>query len=143
MRIVGVDHTEITFGDTLKFIRSIASRLEAEGIAFGDRVALIGENHPNWALAYLGTILRGAVCVPLDPQGEIETLKNFLENSEAKLAFISSDQLEKFQKINQRLKTPVPAVVWHSPAVVNEDPPPASNAAAHPSQQGGLAPASR
>jgi long-chain acyl-CoA synthetase len=141
MRIVGVDHTEITFGDTLKFIRSIASRLEAEGIAFGDRVALIGENHPNWALAYLGTILRGAVCVPLDPQGEIETLKNFLENSEAKLAFISSDQLEKFQKINQRLKTPVPAVVWHSPAVVNEDPPPASNAAANPSQQGGLAPA--
>ena len=31
-------------------IRSIAYRLSQEQIAFGDRVALIGENHPNGPL---------------------------------------------------------------------------------------------
>ena len=43
-----------TFGSMLAQIRSIAYRLGEEGVAFGDRVAIIGENHPNWAIAYLG-----------------------------------------------------------------------------------------
>ncbi|MGH9832969.1 MAG: AMP-binding protein [Blastocatellia bacterium] len=46
-----------TFGEMLSQIRSIASRLTQEQIAFGDRVALIGENHPHWVIAYLGILL--------------------------------------------------------------------------------------
>src|SRR5436190_9987455 len=87
MRIVGDNSQVYTFGEFLRRVRAVAYRLRAEGIEFGDRVALIGENHPSWAIAYLGTVLRGAVIVPLDPHGEIETITNFLENSEAKLAF--------------------------------------------------------
>jgi long-chain acyl-CoA synthetase len=114
MRVVGVETGTITFAETLRQIRSLAYRLEAENIEFGDRIALIGENHPNWAIAYLGTIFRGAVCVPLDPHGEIETITNFLENSEAKLAFLSPDQTEKFQQIEERLGRHIPAVVWNN-----------------------------
>ena len=33
---------------------------------FGDRVAILGENHPNWAIAYLGILHRGAVVTPLE-----------------------------------------------------------------------------
>ena len=50
----------MTFGSMLAQVRSIAYRLSEEGVAFGDRVPLIGENHPNWAIAYLGIIYRGA-----------------------------------------------------------------------------------
>jgi long-chain acyl-CoA synthetase len=113
MRIVGDDSQIYTFGEMLKQIRSIAYRLETEGVAFGDRVALIGENHPCWAIAYLGTIYRGAVIVPLDPHGEIETITNFLENSEAKVAFLSPDITEKFQQIEEKLGRHIPAVVWN------------------------------
>src|SRR5688572_32415657 len=95
--------------ESLTAIRSIASRLRSNYIEKGDRVALIGENHPCWALAYLGTLYRGAVCVPVDPQGEIETLSNFIENSEAKFAFLSSDLVEKFQQIEERIGRRVPA----------------------------------
>jgi non-ribosomal peptide synthetase component F len=95
MRIVGDDTQIYNFGDTLRQIRSIAYRLEREGVAFGDRVALIGENHPCWAIAYLGILYRGAVCVPMDPHGETETVKNFLENSEAKLAFVGQEVEDK------------------------------------------------
>jgi len=112
MRIVGDDSQVYTFGESLKMIRSIAWRLGQEGIEFGDRVALIGENHPSWALAYLAILYRGAVCVPLDPHGEIETLKNFLENSEAKLTFVGSETRERFDEILQRLGRKIRSVVW-------------------------------
>ena len=114
MRIVGDDSQVYKFGDTLRQIRSVAHRLELEGVAFGDRVALIGENHPCWAIAYLGVLYRGAVCVPIDPHGEIETLKNFLENSEAKIAFVGEEVEEKVHKIADRLGRDLPIVVWSS-----------------------------
>lgn len=114
MRIVGDENEVYTFGEILKQVRSIAYRLENEGIDFGDKVILIGENHPCWAIAYLGTIYRGAVIVPVDPQGEIETITNFIENSEAKLAFLSPEVTDKFHKIEDRLGKRIPAVVWRN-----------------------------
>ncbi len=113
MRIVGSDTEVYTFAEMLKRVRSIAYRLSQENVAFGDRVALIGENHPSWAIAYLGTLYHGAVCVPLDPHGEIETITNFLENSEAKVAFLSPDQTERFSQIEEKLGRHIPAVVWN------------------------------
>ena len=116
MRIVGDDSQNFSFGVTLRHIRSIAYRLEQEGVGFGDRVAVIGENHPCWAIAYLSILYRGAVCVPLDPHGEIKTLTNFIENSEAKLAFIGEDIEEKFAEIEEQLGRKLPAVVWSQSA---------------------------
>jgi long-chain acyl-CoA synthetase len=100
----------ITFGSMLEQIRSLAYRLSQEQIAFGDRVAIIGENHPHWAIAYLGTIYRGAIVVPLDPAAPAETLAAFLANSEAKLAFVSPSSLDKFRAVCDRLGRQIPAV---------------------------------
>jgi long-chain acyl-CoA synthetase len=112
MRVVGSDDNVYTFAEMLRAIRSVAFRLGKEGVAAGERVALIGENHPSWAIAYLGTLYNGSVCVPLDPHGEIETITNFLENSEAKVAFLSPDQTDRFEDIQERLGRRIPAVVW-------------------------------
>ena len=112
MRIVGVDDKVYTFGETLTRVRSVAYRMREERIEFGDRVALIGENHPNWAIAYLATLYHGAVCVPMDPHGEIETLTNFIDNSEAKLAFIGPEMVEKFGQIQERLGRSIKTVAW-------------------------------
>ena len=114
MRIVGDDSHIYTFGQMLRQVRSIAYRLRLENVAHGDRVALIGENHPAWAIAYLGTLVRGAVVVPLDPHGEIETITNFIENSEAKVAFISSDEVERFALVKKKLTRDIGAVVWEA-----------------------------
>ncbi|HRI03713.1 MAG TPA: AMP-binding protein [Pyrinomonadaceae bacterium] len=113
MRIVGSDTDTYTYGDLLQQVRSISYRLTEEGVRFGDRVVLIGENHPHWASAYLGTLFIGAVIVPLDPHGEIETITNFLENSEAKVAFLSPDQVDRFSEIEEKLGRHIPAVVWN------------------------------
>jgi long-chain acyl-CoA synthetase len=112
MRVVGDDSEVYSYAEMLRLIRSVAFRLESEGIGFGDRVALLGENHPCWAIAYLATLYRGAVSVPLDPHGETDTLANFLENSGAKLVFLSPDIKEKYSEIEKRLGRNIPAVVW-------------------------------
>jgi long-chain acyl-CoA synthetase len=112
MRIVGDDAEIYSFGEMLSMIRSVAARLHRHGISRGDRVALIGENHPNWAIAYLGTLFCGAVCVPLDPHGEIETISNFIENSESKLAFLSYEQLERFSRVQEKIGRSIRAVLW-------------------------------
>jgi long-chain acyl-CoA synthetase len=99
-----------TFGSMLAQIRSIAYRLSEEGVAFGDRIALIGENHPNWAIAYLGIVYRGAVVTPLDPAATTQALANFLKSSEAKLAFVSPASLDKFHSSCELSGINIPAV---------------------------------
>lgn len=112
VRIVGDDTETFTFGEMLSQMRSIAYCLQLNDVKFGDRVALIGENHPCWEIAYLGTLYHGAVCVPLDPHGEIDTLTNFLINSEAKLVFLSPEVTEIYHEIEAKLGRKIPAVVW-------------------------------
>ncbi|MBK7934675.1 MAG: AMP-binding protein [Acidobacteria bacterium] len=113
MRIVGSDEATYTWAEMHERIRSVSYRLRQEGVQFGDRVALIGENHPKWAIAYLGTLMIGAVIVPLDPHGELETITNFLVNSEAKVAFLSPDQTKHFAKVEEKLGRTIPKVVWN------------------------------
>lgn len=133
----------ITFGSMLAQIRSIAYRLSEERIAFGDRVALIGENHPNWAIAYLGILYRGAVVTPLDPAATTQALANFLRGAEAKLAFVSPASVDKFRAACEQIGSNIPAVAlrplthpdglsrfedWAetpTPKGFNESPPPA------------------
>lgn len=101
---------QITFGAMLAQMRSLAFRLTQEQIARGDRVALLGENHPHWALAYFGTLLCGAVAVPLDPAATVEALAHFLDDSEAKLAFVAPSSFEKFHAVCERLGRQIPVV---------------------------------
>jgi long-chain acyl-CoA synthetase len=100
-----------TYSSMLAQIRSLAFRLKQERIGMGDRVALLGENHPNWAMAYLGILFRGAVVVPLDPAATIDALANFISDSEAKLAFVSPSSLDKFRAISDRLGKNIPIVL--------------------------------
>src|SRR5678816_295826 len=111
MMVIGPDGAEsITFGSMLAQIRSIAYRLGQEKIAFGDRVALIGENHPNWAIAYLGIIYRGAVVTPMDPGATTQALGAFLKGSEAKLAFVSAASMPKFRAACEQVGRRIPTV---------------------------------
>lgn len=111
MTVIELDGEEsITFGTMLRQLRSIAYRLTQEGIEFGDRVALIGENHPNWAIAYLGIIYRGAVVTPMDPAATTQALAAFLKGSEAKLAFVSPASFEKFRAACEQIGNNIPVV---------------------------------
>jgi long-chain acyl-CoA synthetase len=120
MTLIGPGGVETTtFGEMLSQIRSIAYKLAQHQVAFGDRVALLGENHPHWVMAYLGIIYRGAVVVPLDQAANAEALAHFIGDSEAKLAFVSPSSLDKFRAVCERLGRRIPVVTLRDGAQAN------------------------
>src|SRR5207245_11367383 len=58
----------ITYEELGKFSDRAARRLLHEGVRAGDRVLLLGENRPEWAMRYLGLVMEGARAAALDTQ---------------------------------------------------------------------------
>src|SRR5688500_722942 len=68
-----------------------ARELTARGISGGDRVLLSGENSPQWAAAFWGCCLIGAVVVPLDKGSTPEFIDAVVQQTEAKLLVVNSE----------------------------------------------------
>ncbi|HWT02537.1 MAG TPA: AMP-binding protein [Pyrinomonadaceae bacterium] len=62
-----------------------ARELEARGVGAGERVLLCGENSPEWAAAFWGCLLRGAVVVPLDKESTPDFVLSVRRQTDAKL----------------------------------------------------------
>jgi len=114
MRIIGDQGSALTFQQALDLIRETAAAVRAAGINPSDRIAIMGENHPLWAISYLAVLYSGAVAVPLDPQGEIETVTNFIKDSQARLAFVDNRQIQRLQRIEEKLGRHIKSVVWNN-----------------------------
>ena len=70
----------------LREAHEFARGLEARGIRRGDRVLLSGENSPEWAVAFWGCCLHGAVVVPLDKGSTREFINSVVQQTNAKVA---------------------------------------------------------
>lgn len=90
-----------TFGDLLDQSASVSAWLGLAGIQAGDRCAILSENQPRWCVAYLGILQSGAVVVPLDIHQGLRTLELFLRDSNAKVLFVSHQQLDKARQAAQ------------------------------------------
>jgi long-chain acyl-CoA synthetase len=66
-----------------------ARELEFRGFGKGDAVLLWGENSPEWIVAFLGCLLRGAVTVPIDHGSTTEFATRVAREVNAKLIFRS------------------------------------------------------
>jgi len=70
--------------------RRAAARLLAEGVAQGDRVAILSENRAEWGVASLAIARAGAVSVPLLVDFPAAQVAEILEHAGAKAVFASS-----------------------------------------------------
>jgi len=78
----------------------VARTLASWGIQKGDRIAILSENRPEWALADFGALLLGAVVVPIYTTLTAEQTAYLLKDCGAKVVFLSTaDQLKKFLEI--------------------------------------------
>ncbi len=55
-----------SYGEVASDARRFARELERRGVAKGDKVLIWGDNCAEWVVAFLGSVLRGAVVVPMD-----------------------------------------------------------------------------
>jgi len=82
-----------------------ARALESWGVGPGDRVALLSENRPEWAIADFATMLLGAADVPIYPTLTPEQTAYMLNDSGAKVVFVSThDQMRKVLAIKSQTK---------------------------------------
>ena len=81
-------------------VYATARHLRSWGIGKGDRVAILSENRPEWAIADFATLLIGGVDVPIYPTQTPEQCLHILQHSGAKVLFVSTRaQYEKVAAI--------------------------------------------
>ncbi|HHE46964.1 MAG TPA: long-chain fatty acid--CoA ligase [Bacteroidetes bacterium] len=91
----GNGYKEIAYTDLNDMVNAIARWLIDQGIGRGDRVAVLGENRPEWAASYLGTQTAGAAVVPVDAMMPPTGIRHILSDSESKILLTSA----KFLKV--------------------------------------------
>lgn len=82
-----------TWDETAREVASLAAALRAIGVRPGDRVALISENRPEWAIADLAIMAAGAVSVPTYTTNTVRDHLHILADSGARAAIVSTARL--------------------------------------------------
>ncbi|MFO8145078.1 MAG: AMP-binding protein, partial [Candidatus Syntrophosphaera sp.] len=90
-----IDSQPITYSDLRNQIDALILMMAEKGIVKGDRVAILGQNMPNWGVAYLAITSMGAVVVPILTDFHVSEVLHILKHSEAKMVFVSSAQYDK------------------------------------------------
>ena len=88
---VGEQYTPISHRTLIDRIRRVRYGLTAVGIQRGDRVAILSENRPEWAIADYACLTSGVTDVPLYPSLPSEQLPYLLRDSGAVAIFVSTE----------------------------------------------------
>jgi long-chain acyl-CoA synthetase len=82
--------TAISSDEVSSRVRAVAAALRAWGLGKGDRVAILGENRWEWAVADFACLSLGIVDVPLYPTLLADQLSPLLADSGARVIFVST-----------------------------------------------------
>ena len=85
--------TGISFTELLERVRATSLALRALGVGKGDRVAILSENRPEWAIADYAVLALGAADVPIYPTLPPPQIEYILKDSGATVLFVSSQEL--------------------------------------------------
>jgi long-chain acyl-CoA synthetase len=77
-------------------VRRVAGGLLASGLARGERVAILGDNRPEWLYCHLGTMAAGGATCGIYVTSSPEQVRYLLQHSGARYLFLDNEeQLEK------------------------------------------------
>jgi long-chain acyl-CoA synthetase len=94
----------ITYAEYGKRVRALACGLVELGAAFGDRIALLSENRPEWVIADQGILMVGAATVPVYSTLTPKQTAYIVHDCGAKIAIVSTaKQLEKLWEVRADL----------------------------------------
>jgi long-chain acyl-CoA synthetase len=99
--------TDIAHATLVDRVRRTSLALQALGLARGDRVALLSENRPEWAIADYACLTAGMADVPIYPTLPAEQMVHILNDSGAVAMFVSTP--EQAAKV-ARIRPDVPAL---------------------------------
>jgi long-chain acyl-CoA synthetase len=85
----------VDYGDLGRRALGFASALEGLGVQPGDRVMILAENRPEWAIAYFGIALRGGVSVPALTDFSDEQIAHIAGHAEISAVCVTEKTLHK------------------------------------------------
>lgn len=92
--------TPLTYNEVWARVVQISQLLTDRGVSKGDRVAILGENSPNWGISYFAVVRIGAAAVPILPDFPEADTRHILSDCEAKILFTTGRQLEKINSLD-------------------------------------------
>lgn len=94
------------------------------GLGAGDRVAVIGDNRPQWYWAELATQAAGGINLGVFPDCTAQEIKFYLEHSEAKFVVVKDqEQVDKLLQIKDKLPHLRKIIYWDPKGLRNyQDP---------------------
>ncbi len=94
-----IDSTKITFREFKEKVNTVSNFLKSEGVIAGDKVAILSENMPNWAITYFAVTTIGAIAVPVMTEFSSSEVHHILRHSESKVVFASAKQFSKLDDL--------------------------------------------
>jgi fatty-acyl-CoA synthase len=93
----------ITYRRFKEEVDALAGLLQQQlGVAKGDRVILFMQNSPQFIIAYYAILRANAVVVPINPMNISGELAIYIEDSEAKVAFVAQELYDQVAPLPQR-----------------------------------------
>lgn len=106
----------IRWRDAEQAVADMLATLRAAGVGPGDRVAILGDPHPEWLSADLAVLAAGAVTVGIYPTLLPENVGYILRHAEARLLLVGSEaELDRLGAVRDAAGCTVagvPARVW-------------------------------
>ncbi len=97
-----VDGEPITYSSLFDKVNDLSLFLQKRGIVKGDPVALLGENMPNWGVAFFAITTMGAVAVPLLTDFHSSELGHIVRHAGCKAIFVSKRLSSKLDEVEIR-----------------------------------------
>lgn len=96
-----VSQTPISYNELYENVQQTVALLKENGISKGDKVLLLSENMPNWAVAYFAITYFGGVVVPVLTDFHTADVHHIMRHSEAKAVFVSSKHQTTIEECNE------------------------------------------
>ncbi len=88
--------SRVSWSEYALAVRRVAMALLDTGLRPGDRVAILGQNRPEWLYCHLGTMAAGGATCGIYPTSSAEQIAYLLRHSEARVLFLEDEeQVEK------------------------------------------------
>jgi len=88
-----------TYGEFFDLVSRTSNFLLSQGVGRGDRIATVAFNHTDTVVQYFAAWMIGAVVVPINVGEDDKRIGYILQNSQAKLAFVREEFIERMEKI--------------------------------------------